>query len=168
LKNVALTADAFQADLILIDYVQRFTASDQQGDRRGAVDAAMSQLRQFADADCGFIVVSAVGRQRDGKGKSSYDGLNLASLKESGELEYGADSCFLLIPDPDHGDDAVMLQCVKNRHGEPLDVPLRFDRRCQRFDPIETAPMRPETDRLNRTRLADLWAQTTPDEEDAH
>jgi hypothetical protein len=41
----------------------------------------------------------------DAKGRSSYsgEGLNLASFRESSELEFGADDAFILHPD---GDDA--------------------------------------------------------------
>lgn len=65
---------------------------------------------------------------------SSYDpnGLGLASFKESGELEYGADSAYLLAPDA-NGGNAVTLRCLKDRNGESLDIALHFDRHRQRF-----------------------------------
>lgn len=37
LANVATSADGFQADLILLDYIQRIPPPGQHGDRRGAV-----------------------------------------------------------------------------------------------------------------------------------
>ena len=88
------------------------------------------------------VVVSAIGRTKDGKGRSSYagDGLNLASFRESSELEFGADDAFILAPDGDQG-DAVTLRHLKSRHGECRDIELTFHRRHQRFtspggDPI--------------------------------
>src|SRR5262249_57566382 len=100
LANVAESADAFAASLIVIDYIQRVAAPGEHGDRRGAVDATMSFLRQFADAGTALVVVSAVGRSKDSKGRSSYgEGLNLASFRESSELEFGADDAFILVPD---------------------------------------------------------------------
>jgi hypothetical protein len=57
------------------------------------VSFSMSYLRQFADADVAMLVVSAVSRAKDAKGRSSYsgEGLNLASFRESSEREFGCD-----------------------------------------------------------------------------
>src|SRR5262249_17515596 len=134
LANVAATADAFEAQLLLLDYIQRIPPPGEHGDRRGAVDATMDYLRQFAEAAVAVLVVAAVSRGKDSKGRSSYaaDALSLASFRESSELEYGADSAFLLTPDPD-AEDLVTLRCLKDRYGEPRDLTLRFERFCQRF-----------------------------------
>ena len=153
------------AQLLVIDYIQRFTTADPRSDRRGSVDKTMDYLRQFTEVGLGIIVVSSVGRQRDAKGKSSYEGLNLASFKESGELEFGADSAFLMAPDTSKGDDAVVLRCVKNRYGEPLDIRLRFDRKRQRFDE-EPSMSRPDT-RHTKSALADLWGRTQAAEDES-
>jgi replicative DNA helicase len=103
LANVAATADAVEAQLLLLDYIQRIPPPGEHGDKRGAVNATMDYLRQFADADTAVIVVSAIGRTKDAKGRSTYagDGLNLASFRESSELEFGADDAFILVPDDD-------------------------------------------------------------------
>src|SRR5215472_17507293 len=105
LANVAATADAFGAGLLLLDYIQRIAPPGEHGDKRGAVNATMDYLRQFADAGTAVIVISAIGRTKDGKGRSSYagDGLNLASFRESSELEFGCDDAFILTPDSDDG-----------------------------------------------------------------
>src|SRR4051794_36665449 len=71
LANVARSADAFGADLLLLDYIQRIGAHGEHADRRGAVDATMSSLRQFADAGVAIIiVVAALARSKDAKGRS--------------------------------------------------------------------------------------------------
>ncbi|MGD0383266.1 MAG: hypothetical protein ABSA77_07095 [Thermoguttaceae bacterium] len=49
--------------------------------------------------------------------------LNLASFRESSELEFGADGAFILVPDKKH-DDEVILRHLKARHTEPKDVRL--------------------------------------------
>jgi replicative DNA helicase len=68
------------------------------------------------------IVVSAVGRSKDSKGRNSYnEGLNLASFRESSELEFGADSAFILAPGEG---DAVTLKHLKDRYGQCKDTPL--------------------------------------------
>lgn len=167
LANVAASADGFEAELILLDYIQRIPPPGQHGDRRGAVDASMSYLRQFADAGVAVIVVAAVARAKDRNGRSSYDGdgLNLASFRESSELEFGADDAFILAPDRKH-DDQVVLRHLKARHTEAKDLVLRFDRPHQSFTPITAGEVwTPEKGKL-QSALAELWHQTHAADDD--
>ena len=132
LPNVAAAADATDSKLIVIDYAQRFTAG--ADDKRHEVNKLMDYLRRFADAGCGLLVLAAVGRTKDKRGRSSYsaDGLSLASFRDSSELEFGADAAFML-SSAGHGKEN--LACLKNRHGEPVGVELEFDGSVQRFIP---------------------------------
>ena len=106
--------------------------------------------------------MSSVGRTRDKSGRSSYasDGLNLASFKESSELEFGADDAFILSPLGVDGE--VVLRHLKARHSEPRDIALRFNGSCQQFLPVEP----PSEDTLNlpptgsAAELAALWSGT--------
>jgi replicative DNA helicase len=141
LVNVAATADAFDGRLLLLDYIQRIPPPGEHGDKRGAVNATMDYLRQFADAGTAVMVISAVGRTRDARGRSTYSGeaLNLASFRESSELEFGCDDAFILTADDDQG-DAVTLRHLKSRHGECRDIDLAFDRKHQRFTPAGSDP----------------------------
>jgi replicative DNA helicase len=164
LANVAATADAFDARLLLLDYIQRIPPPGAHADKRGAVNATMDYLRQFADAGTAVIVISAIGRTKDSKGRSSYsgDGLSLASFRESSELEFGADDAFILVPDDDDQGDAVTLRHLKSRHGEPRDIDLTFHRRHQRFTPAGgDGGQRPDAAKVN-SALAALWAGTAP------
>jgi len=171
LSNVAASADEFGARLILLDYIQRISAPGQHENRRGNVDATMSYLRQFADFGCAVIVVSAVGRGKDSRGRSTYDSdaLSLASFRESSELEFGADSAFLLAPDKTGGDSNVILRHLKDRNGECRDMTLHFDKSRQSFEPVHGRdPMStPERQRLSE-RLTSLWNRTAaaPEDED--
>jgi replicative DNA helicase len=130
LENIAAAADATDSKLILIDYAQRFVGGE--GEKRHEVNKLMDYLRQFADAGCGLLVLAAVGRTKDSKGRSSYapEGLNLASFRESSELEFGADAAYMLAPGKP---GIVNLSCLKNRHGERVDLELKFDGSLQRF-----------------------------------
>jgi len=132
LPNVAAAADATEAKLIVLDYAQRFDAG--ADDKRQQVNRLMDYLRRFAEAGCGLLVLAAVGRTKDRQGRSSYDsdGLNLASFRESSELEFGADAAYMLCPD---GPGKAKLACLKNRHGEPVGVDLKWDGSVQRFTP---------------------------------
>jgi replicative DNA helicase len=168
LANVAATADAFEAQLLLLDYIQRIPPPGEHGDKRGAVNATMDFLRQFADAGVAVVVVSAIGRTKDSKGRSTYsgDGLNLASFRESSELEFGADDAFILTADDDQG-DAVTLRHLKSRHGECRDLELTFHRRHQRFTSVEADQgPRPGAGKL-QSALAALWGRPAPTADDA-
>jgi replicative DNA helicase len=134
LANLADAADAFQADLLLLDYVQRVQPPGGNRDRRGAVEETMARLRDFAGAGSAVLLVAAVARSKDSKGRSSYDGqgLGLASFRESSELEFGADDAFILVP-PKKGKATVTLRHLKSRNSEPRDIQLHFDKSLQRF-----------------------------------
>ena len=91
----------------------------------------MDALRRLCDAGMAVLAVSAVNRSNYGKDAA------LAAFRESSELEYGADSAWLLIREGDS--PAVTLRCVKNRHGRLEDVQVLFDGSKQEFgdDPAE-------------------------------
>ena len=150
LANVAAAADAFKAGLLVLDYIQRIPPPGAYGDRRGSVDATMNYLRQFADAGVGVVVVAAVARQKDNRGRSSYagDSLSLASFRESSELEFGADDAFILSPDTKEA-HLVQLRHLKARHTEPRDLTLHFDRKRQPGGKLQSA-------------LVSFWDQTDP------
>jgi replicative DNA helicase len=135
IANVAASADACQADLVIIDYVQRFSVSRDDAEARLRVNEMMDYLRQFASAGIAVIVVSAVGRTRDKAGRSSYagDGLTLASFRETSELEYGADDALILAPVSPDEPDIVRLSHLKARHGRQVTQKFRFDRAVQSF-----------------------------------
>lgn len=161
LENIAASADAFGAGLLLLDYLQRIAPPGEHSDRRTAVNATMDYLRQFADAGVAVLVVAAVGRTKDSRGRSSYagDGLNLASFRESSELEFGADDAFILAPDP-KADDVVTLKHLKSRHGECRDVRLRFEKAIQRFTPTDGGTeWDPNVGPLS-SALRRLWGET--------
>jgi replicative DNA helicase len=162
LANVAATADAFGGQLLLLDYIQRIPPPGEHGDQRGAVNATMDYLRQFADAGVAVVVVSAVTRTKDSRGRSTYAGaeLTLASFRESSELEFGADDAFILTAD-DQG-DAVTLRHLKSRHGECRDIELTFYRRHQHFTTAgSNQGPRPDPGKL-QSALTALWARTAP------
>ncbi len=159
LANVAASADDFGANIILLDYIQRIPPPGKHGDKRGSVNASMDYLRQFADANVAVLVVAAVSRTRDAAGRSSYDGagLNLASFRESSELEFGADDAFMLINDS-NADQQVILRHLKSRHGRARDLTLRFLGDHQHFESLPNDPGN-NNGSLNLT-LAASWNQT--------
>ena len=160
LANVAAAADAFNAGVILLDYIQRIAPPGDHGDRRGSVDACMNYLRRFADMGVAVVVVSAVGRSKDKQGRSCYGaGLNLASFRESSELEFGADSAFILTTEGDSDDGNVTLRQLKDRHGELRDINLYFDGAHQSFTAGEPLHRQADAGKL-KSALAALWDKT--------
>lgn len=166
LANVAASADAFGADMLVLDYIQRIPPPGEHGDRRGSVDATMNYLRQFAEAGVAVVVVAAVSRGKDKKGRSSYSGdaLTLASFRESSELEFGADDAFILVCDDEDDPEGVTLRHLKARHTEPKDISLRFERTLQRFETISRRNTK-MPGKL-KTALSELWNRTEPAADD--
>lgn len=162
LENVAAVADEFQAGLICLDYIQRIRAPGNHDDRRGNVDATMGYLRKFADADTAVIVLSAVGRGKDSRGVSAYEGLGLASFRESSELEFGCDDAFMLTQD--NSPDRVILKHLKSRNGSCQDLEMTFDRPLQRFSPREgeDSNQPSNTGGELQAELAQLWNDVIP------
>ena len=135
LADVALSVDACEARLLVLDYVQRFhTGAGDAMDRRAELDSVMEYARRFADKGLGVLAVSAVSRQK-GKTGSNYAGLGLASYRGTSELEYGADSAWILSKDEDTDTrrGAHHLVCAKNRHGDISSLDLTFDGCRQSF-----------------------------------
>jgi len=133
LATIAKAADDFEADLIVLDYVQRIRPPGKSASRRESIDAAMERIREWANKGTAIIAVAALARQKSDKGQSTYapETLNLASFRESSELEFGADDAFILAPADDA--DAMILKHLKSRYGETRDLHLRFDRKRQNF-----------------------------------
>lgn len=134
--------------LLVLDYLQmlRLADSEPAENKRLELDSIMGQLRHIADAGAGILAVSAVARGKSSKG-NSYTALNLASFKDSGGLEYGADSAWILHKGDTDTDgegaglDGLMVcECVKNRHGEALTLPVVFDKARMVFNVLEGKP----------------------------
>ena len=169
LANVAASADAFHADLISgSDYIQRIPPPGEHADKRGSVNATMDYLRQFADAGVAVLVVAAVGRVKNARGQSSYDGdgLNLASFRESSELEFGADDAFILTPDRKRKTVVNLRPPESCGYTEARDVALIFDRPRQSFTPAKADERRTRRRAGSRRMgscgadLAALWNHT--------
>jgi len=55
LETIAEAADQFQAELLILDYVQRIPPPGEHGDKRGALDTTMGFLRRFCDHGAGSL-----------------------------------------------------------------------------------------------------------------
>lgn len=143
LKSVAGGVEATDSRLVILDYIQRFRVnSEAKSEKRIELEGLMELLRRFCEAGCGVLVLSAVARQSGSKG-STYNGLNMASFRGSSELEFAADSAWLLYQSKADSEgesksfgmpgERMTLQCCKNRHGETPMLPVRFNKIIQGF-----------------------------------
>jgi replicative DNA helicase len=187
LANVARAADAHGADVVVLDYLQRIMPPGDVADPRLRANAVMDMLRLFAGQGCAVLALSAVGRSRDNAGRSTYSAaaMSLASYRDSGELEYGADNAFLLAPVDESEPNVVRLSHLKCRHGAPRTVDMQFDRAHQSFtllnDRVDARPAPTPTRGKQRRnpqhatpdpafspeRLAELWKSTAAAPADA-
>ena len=117
--------------LLIVDYLQKFLPIESR-DIRVGINLVMDGLRELARAGWAVIAISATNRPtKDSKSKGR--SLTVHSLRESSEIEFQADSIYLL-----HDDGPIdpqrewlrnmTLEHVKNRHGEMRDIQLEFHR----------------------------------------
>ena len=143
LRHLAGALVGFDARLAVVDYAQRFGTGD--GDDRAKIDALMSGVRVLANAGVCVVLVSSVARQKSKNGSSTYAGLNLASFRGSSEIEFGADTAYILDADPKSG--IGVLKCEKDRFRQPRDIYLRFNGALQTFsagEPLDQFDAAPE------------------------
>jgi replicative DNA helicase len=135
LKAKALQAKARSGNkrcLIVVDYLQRWASFRHDfSDYRHVVSGLVSELRDLAlRLDSPVLVISS--QNRPGQGSAS-----LVSLKESGDLEYSADTAMFLVeadkrtvPAPSR---AVDLVIEKNRYGDKGRIELIFKPQLGQF-----------------------------------
>lgn len=124
--------------LVVIDYLQKFSPPDKEA--RQGVNVVMAVLRKLANHGHAVLALSAT--KRDAKGKHSAGELDLSSFRESGEVEYNADSAYVMADQGPVNEDtswlrSVMLKHVKNRHGAKVDHDLTFNMPLMEFTKAE-------------------------------
>ena len=114
-----------QKCFIILDYIQKMSASSREfTDYRHIVACLVSDLRELSmRLDSPVVAISS--QNRGGQGKAQ-----LTSLKESGELEYSADTVMFLVESLERTASppcrAVDLIIEKNRYGDKGKIPLIF------------------------------------------
>lgn len=122
--------------LIIVDYLQRWAAVRRDfNDFRHVVSSLVSELRELAfRLNSPVLVISS--QNRGGQGGSS-----LSSLKESGDLEYSADTAMFLVASTNRFANAparaVDLKIEKNRYGDRDAIELIFRPDIGTFRSIE-------------------------------
>jgi replicative DNA helicase len=101
----------------------------------------MHEARALASADICVVLVSAVSRTTSKKG-GGYNAkeLGMGSFRESSEIEYGCDDCFVMYREDEQradsrdGQKIVHLKHVKSRNNMQQDLRFGFDGAIQRFE----------------------------------
>jgi replicative DNA helicase len=146
------------ASMVLFDYVQRIAADPgliAHHDERTRLEGLMSACRDLARTDRCMIVVSAVGRTKNGNGQVSHGNhLNYANLRGSSELEFAPDDVAILVRagDEDRDEDTwtLTLKHEKCRHGPTRDKTLSFRRSVQSFEEVAPEDAHTLDDELRR------------------
>ena len=120
--------------LIVVDYLQRWATGRRESDEfRLKVSALVSELRELSlRLDSPIIVISS--QNRDGQGTPG-----LTSFKESGDVEYSADTAMFLVQDEARQRQmvkpvrAINLVVAKNRYGDIGNINLIFRPDTGRF-----------------------------------
>lgn len=124
--------------LVVIDYLQKFRAAGL--DALEGLEAVMGWMRMMAISGWAVLALSSTARQQGGKdGKHSAKGLDMGSFRGSGEIEFQADSAYVLrdlSEEGTTGDRSMLLDCVKNRHGERKSIELKFVVQEMRFEAV--------------------------------
>jgi replicative DNA helicase len=121
----AMTRAETEKCLVIVDYLQRWAGFQRDsGDFRHVVSGLVSELRELAlRLDSPVLVISS--QNRGGQGSP-----DLTSLKESGDLEYSADTVMFLVEEENRSVTpparAVNLMIKKNRYGDKGTVRLIF------------------------------------------
>jgi replicative DNA helicase len=151
------------ARIACFDYIQRVSVDPSvipHHDERTRLEGLMSACRDLARTDRCVLILSAVGRSRDGRGQVSYGGhLNYANLRGSSELEFASDDVVVLVPVNDQHRNAdtwtLKLKHEKCRHGPTRDKTLLFHRSVQTFVEAPSAGAAPKLDDDLRQDLQD-------------
>lgn len=120
---VKAQAQRMKAQAVYIDYLQ-LLADGKAKDRYQQITGISIALHELAQTT-GILVVALAQLNRN----AAHSSPSTADLKESGQLEQDADAILLL------SDDGEQYQAVlaKNKEGRVGEVPLTFDKPCQRF-----------------------------------
>lgn len=136
LSNVMTVAADFKANIIVLDYLQRFslTESDSKAETQTRIREVLTQTRIHAvNGGYCFLIPTALNR---GDG---YQNTSIASFRDTSEVEYSADSVYILgnwapsckddkgtLKLPKTSCEYRKLTCHKSKNFKPQHVRLEF------------------------------------------
>lgn len=149
-SDIIGAAEAYDFDVVYIDYVQLIRPSSTRIMRSEQVAEISRELHAFAQSRKKLVIELAQLTREDRpvapkKGKPQQNEPRMSDLKESGQLEQDADMIFMIYRPVVGGDydpaKTRFLRIVKNKEGLLLRMLLWFDGDKQSFAPmtLETA-----------------------------
>ena len=124
--------------ILVVDYLQKFAPAD--AEPRIGVGQVMNALRTLAKWGWSIIAISATSRPQKGQKR-----LTMSSLRESSEIEFNADSIYMMNDDGSVYDcdyiRKITLDHAKNRHGSQVDIELVFHKPRMEFSATESEPL---------------------------
>ena len=111
-EHLLAEAKRVKADIVVCDYLQRFSSGD-AADQRMRVSDTMSDLRRLAMSGPAVIALSAMSRE--------------GHFRDSSEIEFGADFTYQLTKVERDGDCRLVCNCLKNRFGPLEHIELDFN-----------------------------------------
>lgn len=144
-SDITGAAEAFDFDVIFIDYVQLIRPSSTRIMRSEQVAEISRELHAFAQSRKKLVIELAQLTREDRvaapkKGKPQQNEPRMSDLKESGQLEQDADMIFMIYRPVQGGDydpaKSRFLRIVKNKEGLLLRTLLWFDGDKQTFTPM--------------------------------
>lgn len=126
---------------VVIDYLQLIPVDNPKATAKERVDEVMLALKTFQrSTNATLIVISSLNRE-----SNKYGGNALFSFKESGSIEYSADTVWTLnCEKPETLPRYVELRCAKNRNGATYKVAFDYYAQSDYFCPNTTG--KPEED----------------------
>ncbi len=158
-SDITSAAEAYDFDVIFIDYVQLIRPSSTRVIRSEQVAEISRELHAFAQSRKKLVIELAQLTREDRyptpkKGKPQQNEPRMSDLKESGQLEQDADMIFMVYSPVKGGDydpaKSRFLRIVKNKEGLLLRTLLWFDGDKQSFTPMtmESAREREEDEKI--------------------
>ena len=124
IERIVKEARRVNADIVLVDYIQKIYTADKFSSDRERIDAVMSSLIELKNEGRAIIVVSALSRQTTGS--RSYQNSDIGSYRGSSDLEFSSTNAFMLKKVDDNDDYNRLLLCHKMKEDEPVSLKLKF------------------------------------------
>ncbi|QDU55693.1 DnaB-like helicase C-terminal domain-containing protein [Aeoliella mucimassa] len=117
MERLKALAERIEADIVCIDYLQRFRVSGVT-DFRMQVSDVMSEARELAMRGPAVVLLSALSRQGE--------------FRESSEVEFACDYAYKLVPQNEDGTE-IKCECHKARNAAKENIDLTCNHSMQEF-----------------------------------
>jgi len=135
LNDIIEAIEAFDPTLVVIDYLQMIDTGNTalEGNERLRLNRIVAKLRERVE---NRVIIAVSALKRTGTGYNPKD-LSLDSFRETGGIEYGCNSGYIMVPDltaeGQSHETRIILRHLKSRGSAKNDIHLNFDGRFHRW-----------------------------------